>query len=83
MVLLKSKDFKEQKIGLRIATFDKLFYDKNDIENLKQTQIFIIANFKERGKNTTKKQMLSSIEKDVCNCECGNKGNYTGEYCGS
>lgn len=83
MILLNNSDFKKQKIGLRIATFDKLFYDKKDIENLKQTKNFINSNFKERGEITTKKQMLSSKEKDVWNCECGNKGNDVGEYCGS
>ena len=29
MLLLNNSDFKKQKIGLRIATYDKLFYDKN------------------------------------------------------
>ena len=83
MILLRSEDFKKQKIGLKIVTYDKSFYDKKDIENLKQIQIFINSNFKERGEITTKKQMLSSKEKDVWNCECGNKGNDIGEYCGS
>ena len=83
MILLNNTDFKKQKIGLKIATYDKLFYDKKDVENLKQIQIFINSHFKERGEITTKKQMLSSKEKDVWNCECGNKGIDIGEYCGS
>jgi hypothetical protein len=73
MSLLSNSDFKKQKIGLRIATYDKSFYDKDDIENLNQNKNFIDSAFKERGEITTKKQLLSSKEKDVWNCECGNK----------
>lgn len=83
MDLLKNTDFKKQKIGLRISTYDKAFYDKKDIENLNQTKIFVSQNFKERGEIATKKQLLSSKEKEVWNCECGNKSNEVGEYCSS
>lgn len=81
MRLLKNSDFKKQKIGLRISTYDKSFYDKKDIENLNQTKIFVSSTFKERGVITTKKQLLSSKEKDVWNCECGNKSNELGSNC--
>lgn len=83
MSLLNNPDFKKQKIGLRISTFDKSFYNNGDIENLKQTKAFVSTTFKERGEIATKKQLLSSKEKDVWNCECGNKSNDIGEYCGS
>jgi len=83
MSLLSNSDFKKQKIGLRIATYDKSFYDKHDIENLNQNKNFIDSAFKERGEITTKKQLLSSKEKDVWNCECGNKSVEIGEYCAS
>lgn len=83
MSLLKNSDFKKQKIGLRISTYDKLFYNKIDIENLNQIKSFILSTFKERGEKTTKKQLLSSKEKDVWNCECGNKANDIGQYCGT
>ena len=83
MSLLKNSDFKKQKIGLRIATYDKSFYDKEDIVNLNQTKTFISDTFKERGEISTKKQLLSSKEKEVWNCECGNKSVEIGEYCGS
>ena len=81
--LLKNSDFKKQKIGLRISTYDKSFYDKKDIENLNQTKSFVSTTFKERGEITTKKQLLSSKEKDIWNCECGNKSIELGENCGS
>lgn len=83
MNLLKNSDFKKQKIGLRISIFDKAFYNKNDIENLKEIKNYISSTFKERGEITTKKQLLTSKEKDVWNCECGNKSNDIGEYCTS
>lgn len=83
MSLLKNSDFKKQKIGLRIATYDKSFYDKKDIENLNQTKTFVSSTFKERGEISMKKQLLSSKEKEVWNCECGNNSNEIGEYCGS
>lgn len=83
MSLLNNPDFKKQKIGIRISTYDKSFYDKKDIENLNQTKVFVSTTFKERGEITTKKQLLSSKEKDVWNCECGNKSNDIGEYCGT
>ena len=81
--LLKNLDFKKQKIGLKISTYDKSFYDKKDIEKLNQTKIFVSTTFKERGEIATKKQLLSSKEKDVWNCECGNKSNELGENCES
>ncbi|MGL2987727.1 YbjQ family protein [Flavobacterium sp. RSSA_27] len=83
MSLLKNADFKKQKIGLRIATYDKSFYDKKDIESLNQTKVFISETFDERGEISTKKQLLSSKEREVWNCECGNKYVEIGEYCGS
>ncbi|RYJ38557.1 UPF0145 protein ybjQ [Flavobacterium anhuiense] len=82
-VLLKNSDFKKQKIGLKITTYDKPFYNKKDIENFDLAKTFISSTFKERGEFTTKKQILSSKEKDVWNCECGNKSVEIGEYCGN
>lgn len=81
--LLKNLDFKKQKIGLRISTYDKLFYDKKDVQNLESIKNFIDSNFKERGEISTKKQLLSSKEKDVWNCECGYKSNEIGGNCES
>lgn len=83
MNLLQNSDFKKQKIGLKIVTYDKSFYDKKDIHDLNQIKDFISSSFKERSKLSTKKQLLSSKEKEVWNCECGNNSNDIGEYCGS
>jgi uncharacterized protein YbjQ (UPF0145 family) len=79
--LLQHPDFKKQKIGVLVATFDKAFYNKKDIEDLNQLKDFITTSFNQRGELTTKKQLLSSKEKEVWNCECGSKSIDIGEYC--
>jgi hypothetical protein len=66
-----------------VSTYDKSFYNKTDIEQLNQTKNFVATTFKERGEITTKKQLLSSKEKDVWNCECGNKSIDIGDFCSS
>lgn len=83
LMLLKNTDFKKQKIGLKTTTFDKPFYNKEDVNDLDQIKTYISSAFKERGEMATKKQLLSSKEKDVWNCECGNKSVEIGEYCGT
>jgi hypothetical protein len=83
MSLLNNSDIQKQKIGLRIAMYDKLFYDKKDVENLEKVKSFIISNFKERGEKTTKKQLLSSKEKEVWVCECSKTNDIGEKYCSS
>ncbi len=77
--LLKSNNFQIQKRGLRVITYDKPFYNKQDIQDLKKIRDYIKAIFIERGKRTTKKQLLSK-EKEVWICECG-KTNDIDTYC--
>jgi uncharacterized protein YbjQ (UPF0145 family)/CDGSH-type Zn-finger protein len=80
MELLKSTDFKIQKRGVRVVTYDKPFYNEQDKQNLEIVMDFIKKTFLERGSRTTKKQLLSSKEKEVWTCECG-KTNDIGTYC--
>ena len=80
MELLKAEDFLTQKIGLRIAIYDKPFYNNQDKLDLQIVRDFIKDTFIERGTRTTKKQLLSSKEKEVWTCECG-KTNDIGAYC--
>ncbi|WP_051219287.1 YbjQ family protein [Flavobacterium frigidarium] len=82
LTLLNNTALEKKKIGLKIATFDKSFYNKTDIENLYLIKEFISNNFKQRGQITSKKQLLSSKEKEVWNCECGNNSVEIGKYCG-
>jgi uncharacterized protein YbjQ (UPF0145 family) len=80
MKLLQNDNFQTQKKGIRIATYDKPFFDKQDIQDLQSIQKYLQDTFKERGTRTTKKQLLSSKEKEVWTCECG-KTNDMGTYC--
>lgn len=80
MKLLKNDNFQIQKIGIRIVTYDKPFYDKQDIEDLQNIRKYIQDTFTERGTRATKKQLLSSKEKEVWICECG-KTNDVDTYC--
>jgi len=84
MILLESLSFEKQKIGLIIATCDKAFYDKKDVENLKSIITFINNNFKERGKKSIRKKSLLKEEKEVWTCtECNDEStlNDIGEPC--
>src|SRR6266496_3647452 len=80
MELLKSDNFQIQKRGVRVATYDKPFYSKQDKQDLQKIKNFINETFVERGTRTTKKQLLSSKEKEVWTCECG-KTNDMNTYC--
>jgi uncharacterized protein YbjQ (UPF0145 family) len=80
MDLLKSEDFIVQKRGVLVSSFNKSIYslqDKIDLESLKN---FLENNFPERGTRSSKKQLLSSREKDVWICECTTV-NDIGQYC--
>lgn len=78
--LLKNDNFDIQKRGIGIVVFDKPFYNRQDIENLKELKNIINKTFVERGTRSTKKQLLSSKEKEVWTCGCG-KTNDIGVYC--
>lgn len=80
MELLKSNNFKTQKRGIRLATFDKPYFNKQDKQDLQTIRLYIRSTFSERGMRTTKKQLLSSKEKEVWTCECG-KVNDIGSNC--
>ncbi len=80
MELLKSDNFQIQKRGIRIVTYDKPFYNKQDIQDLQNIRNYIQETFTERGTRATKKQLFSSKEKEVWTCECG-KTNDINTYC--
>jgi len=80
MELIQNPDFTVQKRGVKIAAFDKSFYNKQDKEDLKVINKYIRNTFKEIGSRSTKKQLLSSKEKEVWTCVCG-KTNDMESYC--
>lgn len=80
MELLNSDDFTVKKRGVLISSFNKSSYSVKDKADLETIKIFLENNFPERGTLSSKKQLLSSKEKDVWICEC-NKVNDIGQYC--
>ena len=81
MILLQNDDFQVQKRAVRIAEYDKPFYNKQDIQDLQTIRDLMKSRFPERGKHIMKKQLLSSKEKELWQCECG-KTNDMETYCG-
>ncbi len=80
MKILKNENFQIQKRGVRIVIFDKPFYNQQDIEDLQNIRKYLQETFTMRGTLTTKKQILSSKEKEIWTCECG-KNNDIDTYC--
>lgn len=78
--LLASEDFKVQKRGLAVVTYDKPFYNNQDVSDLEALRSIVKDTFVERGTKSMKKQLLSSKEKEMWSCECG-KTNDVGTYC--
>lgn len=78
--LISLNDFQKQKRALRIVTYDKPFYNKQDIGHLSSLIETIKNKFPERGTHSMKKQLLSSKEKEIWTCECS-KTNDIGSYC--
>lgn len=80
--LLGSDNFEIQKRGLRVLTFDKKFYNRDDVTALKGFSDSIQTLFPERYTRTFKKQLLSSKEKEVWTCDC-NSSVEVGKICGN
>ena len=78
MELLDDDDFNIKKIGVQISTYDKPFFNKQDVSDYKKAIETLNIQFKERG-------VRSSIEsnsriREIWICECENK-NDLGDYC--
>ncbi|HEY1194791.1 YbjQ family protein [Flavobacterium sp.] len=82
MELIKSENLIFKKRGLMLLTFEKQYYNQNDIQELTKLISVIDSEFSERGKISSKKQLLSSKERQIWTCEC-NRENDLGSYCGS
>jgi uncharacterized protein YbjQ (UPF0145 family) len=77
---VKGDTFTQQKRKLYTLYYDKDIYSDNDIKRLRELKDMISVHFTERGKRSSKKQLLSSKEKEVWDCECG-KNNDIDTYC--
>ena len=82
-VIIRSNSFQKQKLGIRLLTADKLFYNKQDIKEITDLIAFIKMGFPERGIRSMKKQILSSKEKEIWGCECKAVANEIGRPCES
>lgn len=79
--VLINGDFEKQKKVVRFVGCDKSFYDREDVSDFGRIKELIMQKFPERGSRTTKKQLLSSKEKDIWVCACGGSADI-GERCG-
>lgn len=79
--LLKSEHLCVQKRGLIASTYDQSYYTSEEENQLRLLANQIPEFFPERGASTTKKQLLSSKEKEAWKCECGKVNNQENIYC--
>ncbi len=77
--LLHTNDFNKQRLALRLVTYSKPYYNQEDVDKLQEIKAVLNAGFPERGQRTTKKQLLSSKEKEVWVCECGTNNDINGQ----
>lgn len=80
--LIENESMVNKKFGLLIASFDKQYYDIKDVDGFERIKKSIENSFDERGRKTTKKQMLSSKDKEIWICECDHQNSIEYEYCG-
>ena len=66
---LRSNQLRVQKRGLLISTFDSSYYSIEEEKKLEELSVKIKEVFKMRGSKTTKRQLLTSKEKDVLEYE--------------
>lgn len=78
--IISLEDFQKQKRTTKILTYDKPFYNKEDINKLESLVEIIKMKFPERGSRSMKKQILSSKEREIWICECS-KSNEIDSYC--
>jgi uncharacterized protein YbjQ (UPF0145 family)/CDGSH-type Zn-finger protein len=69
--VLANDDFENQKKVVRMLAYDKPFYNKEDIADFEKIKDLIRTKLSERGIRSMKKQLLSSKEKEVWLCDCG------------
>ena len=69
-ILINGK-VEEQKKAILMLTYDKAFYNNEDLVDLQKIKELISDKFNEVGTRSTKKQLLSSKEKEIWICTCG------------
>lgn len=79
--LLEDDNLNVKKRGMILSTCSRPYYTEQDLNSYKELIQRIETNFPERGQHTTKKQLLSSKEKEVWQCECGKNNEVEITYC--
>jgi uncharacterized protein YbjQ (UPF0145 family) len=79
--IITEQDFNLKKCGVQLLTAEKISYEKPDIQLIENITALVSSTFKERGKISTKKKVLSSKEKEIWICECGKENEIDRTYC--
>ena len=79
--LLQDESLTVRKRGMYLSTLDRPYYTEEDIKSYKELSSLVNSVFPERGTYTTKKQLLSSKEKEVWECDCGKTNDIDETYC--
>lgn len=80
-LVIKSGTFTQQRNIVQMALQHKLFYDPQDIDNIKSLIEIITTSFPKRGQEKTKKTLLSSKVRNIWECECGKPRLENETYC--
>lgn len=80
--ILANENFEIQKLSTELLSYEKFFYDKNDLLEIDKFLERIKVCFPEKGTYGSKKGLFSSKEKEVWNCTCGKTNNTIDEVCG-
>ncbi len=79
---IQTYKLENKKKALRMLLYDKPFYNREDLVDFEELKSVINISFKELGTRSTKKTLLSSKEKEVWICVCGQSNDLADEkYC--
>ena len=79
--LLQDDHLKVRKRGMILSTCSRPYYTEQDLKNYEELIELIATGFPKTGTLTTKKQLLSSKEKEVWQCKCGKNNEIEINYC--
>jgi CDGSH-type Zn-finger protein len=79
---IQTYKLENKKKAMRMLLYDKPFYNREDLTDFEELKDVISASFKELGTRSTKKTLLSSKEKTIWICVCGQSNDSPDEkYC--
>jgi len=78
---LASEDPKKKQRALKLAIVDKPYFTIDDIADFIKIENSIKNNFNENGEIQIAKSKLTSREKEIWRCKCGNSNNVDAQRC--